>query len=289
MDLELRHLRAFEAVGRKKSFTAAARSLHITQPALSRTIQQLEARLGGVTLLDRSSRSVDLTPQGQRLFERVRVILRDIEDAIAEVHESEELRIGFPWALPDPWISRTLAAFERSSGISTHLTRHDDVRSSLLNHAVDVALTRQSLTGTEIETLELFREPRVAAVSTGSPLARRTSIPWKELGRHPVVVNTLSGNTRPALWEPGHRPASIIECANYDEWITLVAAGKGVGATPASAAASYGHSRVAFVPLDEAPPVPLCLAWRMGSSSRAIQEFKKAALSTLPRRPEDRA
>ncbi|WP_178946152.1 LysR family transcriptional regulator [Kocuria sp. TGY1127_2] len=288
MDLELRHLRALEAVGRKKSFTAAARSLHITQPALSRTIQQLEARLGGVTLLNRSSRSVDLTPQGQRLFERARTILREIEDAIAETHQVEELRIGFPWALPDPWISRTLATFERSSGIRTHLTRHDDVCSALLNRAVDVALTRQTLMGTEVETIELFREPRVAAVSTGSRLARRTSIPWKELGQHPVVINTLSGNTRPSLWDPGQRPSSIIECANYDEWITLVAAGKGVGATPASAAASYGHSRVAFVPLDEAPSVPLCLAWRTSSNSRAIQEFRNAALSTLPCRTEGR-
>lgn len=55
--IELRHLRMFEAVARLKSFTHAAEELTITQPALSRTIQQLEDALG-VTLLDRSSRHV---------------------------------------------------------------------------------------------------------------------------------------------------------------------------------------------------------------------------------------
>jgi hypothetical protein len=64
--VELRHLRVFEAVARLKSFTQAADELTITQPALSRTIQQLEDALG-VTLLDRSSRHVEATPAG-RMF-----------------------------------------------------------------------------------------------------------------------------------------------------------------------------------------------------------------------------
>lgn len=58
--IELRHLRAFAAVARRRSFTAAAAELLITRPALSRTVVQLETALG-VRLLDRSPRHVDLT------------------------------------------------------------------------------------------------------------------------------------------------------------------------------------------------------------------------------------
>jgi len=99
--VELRHLRVFEAVARLKSFTRAADELSITQPALSRTIQQLEDALG-VALLDRSSRHVETTKAGQRFLDHVERVLAELERGFAAVRRQASIRLGFSWLLPDP-------------------------------------------------------------------------------------------------------------------------------------------------------------------------------------------
>ena len=67
MEVELRHLRAFVAVAGSRSFTRAAERLFITQPALTRTIRQLESLLGAA-LIDRDTHPVSLTPAGEEFL-----------------------------------------------------------------------------------------------------------------------------------------------------------------------------------------------------------------------------
>ncbi|WP_068163049.1 LysR family transcriptional regulator [Rhodococcus phenolicus] len=282
MDVELRHLRAFTAVAESRSFTVASRRLLITQPALTRTIQQLE-RILDVKLLERTSRSVDLTEVGRTFQARAQVLLRDLDLAIAETRGERDLRIGFSWALPDPWAGEVLTAFEQATGATTRLMRRDDLAGALDRHEVDVAFARHPVAGTSTTSVTLFEEPRVAAVSNRSPLAAREQIAWNELGRHPVVINTTSGNTRPNLWPPEHRPGRIVECDTYDEWITLIAADRGVGATPLSASSTHAHAGVVFISLSGAPPVPLYLVWIPRPAGGLVRRFVEAA--TAQERP----
>jgi DNA-binding transcriptional LysR family regulator len=74
MRVELRHLRALAAIGDEGTITAAANVLGISQPALSRTLEQLEQHLR-VVLVERTTRSVRLTAAGQRLWEHAHQIL----------------------------------------------------------------------------------------------------------------------------------------------------------------------------------------------------------------------
>jgi len=278
MDVELRHLRAFAAVAKDRSFTAASKRLLITQPALSRTVQQLEASLG-VRLLERTSRTVTLTAAGQEFLTRVAAILRDVDLAIAEARGERELCIGFSWVLPDPWAADTIAAFEAETGATAHLVRRDDLADALARGEVDVALVRHALADAEVVVLTLFEEPRYAAVSSRSPLAALGEIDWRDLGEHPVVINTASGNTRPELWPADQRPERVIECGNYDEWIALIAADRGVGATPRSATRTYAHAGVVFLPAPGAPPVPLSLAWLPRRATPLLRRFAEVALA----------
>jgi DNA-binding transcriptional LysR family regulator len=276
MDVELRHLRAFGAVAEHRSFTAASRQLLVTQPALTRTIQQLEGVLG-VRLLERSSRSVELTEVGRSFLARVQGVLRDLDLAIAEARGERELRIGFSWALPDPWARDVVAAFEGTTGAAARLMRRDDITTALESGEIDVAFVRYALTSTDATSLPLFDEPRVAAVSSRSPLAGRERIAWNELSRHPVIINSTSGSTRTDLWRPEHRPEQVIECDNYDEWIALIAAGRGVGATPLSASSTHAHAGVVFVTLTDAPPAPLLLACLPRRAGALVRRFVEAA------------
>lgn len=279
--MDLRHLRAFAAVADSCSFTAASRQLLITQPALTRTIQQLEAILE-VKLLERTSRSVELTAPGRVFRARVQTLLRDLDLACAEVRGERELRIGFSWALPDPWASDVIAAFEESTGANGRLVRRDDITTALQSGDIDIAFVRHVIDDDDVAMMTLFEEPRVAAVSARSPLAERNTLSWNELSKHPVVINTRSGNTRPDLWPQAQSPDQIIECDNYDEWIALVAANQGIGTTPISASATHAHAGVVFIPLADAPPVPLILVWHRRQRNNLPRRFAEIAALSPP-------
>ncbi|MEU8263659.1 LysR family transcriptional regulator [Micromonospora sp. NPDC048999] len=279
MDVELRHLRAFCAVAENRSFTTASKQLLITQPALSRTIQQLEAALG-VRLLERTSRMVQVTDAGRGFLIRIQAILRDLDLATAELRGERDLRIGFSWALPDPWATETVATFEATTGAAAHLLRRDDIDAALARGEIDVALIRHEPASADATTVTLFEEPRIAAVSSRSPLAERDQIGWNELGTHPVILNTVTGSTRTELWRPEDRPKQVIECGNYDEWITLIAAGRGVGATPLSATSTHAHTGVVFVPLTGAPAAPMHIAWMPRKVGPLVRCFIEIAASS---------
>jgi DNA-binding transcriptional LysR family regulator len=284
MDVELRHLRAFTAVATHRSFTAASRELLITQPALTRTVQQLEAALG-VRLLERTSRSVQLTDVGQDFLDRTRAVLADLDRAMLDARGQRELRLGFQWVLPDPWATETITGFELATGATVTLLRRDDIDTALESGDLDIVVTRTRLTAPGTVQTPLFDEDRIAAVSTRSPLAEREHIDWLDLPAEPVVVNTVSGTTQPDLWPAEHRPTRVVTCGNYDEWLQLVATGRGVGAVPRSAARTGIHPGVTFVPLTGAPPVSVCLAHRPRRGNPLVRQFVTFAAAAAPAQP----
>jgi hypothetical protein len=191
------------------------------------------------------------------------------------------LRVGFQWALPDPWISDLLAAFENATGATATLLRRDDIVTALHSGDVDAALVRAAVHASGITQAVLFEEYRVAAVPTGSPLAGRAALDWLELSEHPLVINTVSGATSVDQWPPEHQPAEVIECGSYDEWLTIIASGRGVGSTTISAAQAHTHARVAYLPLRGAPSVALRLLWPTRRKSDVLlRRFSELAFST---------
>jgi DNA-binding transcriptional LysR family regulator len=277
MDVQLRHLRAFVAVASEGSFTAAARELVITQPALTRTIQQLEASLE-VQVFERNTRSLNLTAPGEEFLARVAPVLRDLDDAVAQARKERVLRVGFEWALPDPWATELLGAFEAATGARVDLTRRDGAITSLLGNEIDVALTRQRVEHlTQVVTIPLLDEERVAAVSARSRLAQQEQLAFTDLAQMPLVVNTVSGATWPELWPPEHRPQEVRECSNYDEWLALIAADQGVGTTPLSSSRTHDHAGVRYLRLTGAPRVHLHLVLRAGDANPLVRRFIEAA------------
>lgn len=260
MEVELRHLRAFVTVAERRTFTAASHELLITQPALSRTVRQLEETVG-TRLLDRTPNGVELTETGGELYERLRGVLRDLDAALAAAGGHAGLRIGFQWALPDPWTSDLLAAFETATGARATLLRRDDIVAALHSGDVDAALVRGDVHASGVTGAPLFPEDRLAAVAAGSPLTVGDELDWSELSAHPLVVNTVSGATSPGDWPPENQPAQVVECGSYDEWLAIIAAGRGIGSTTTSAARTHTHARVTYLPLRNAPQVVLHLLW----------------------------
>jgi DNA-binding transcriptional LysR family regulator len=281
MDVELRHLRAFVAVARSRSFTRAAEQLLITQPALSRTIQQLESALQ-VTLLDRSSRHVGLTDVGTEFLRNAERVLADFDGSIASARRMVTIRLGFSWLLPDPWAQDAVNRYEQSSGNTVTLVRCDDPLDGVRQASIDIAVVRGEIpSSAPVRGVHLFDEQRVALCSEHSALASRDSLPWDDIPRWPLVVNVKSGTTGSWSWPPGQGPQRIIETANFDEWIESVAADRGIGVVPDVAMRRNIHPAVRFIPLTGAPTTPVSLVFLPHVRDSLIRKFVEAAVAAV--------
>ncbi|MBF9067692.1 LysR family transcriptional regulator [Streptacidiphilus fuscans] len=282
MDVELRHLRAFVEVARQRSFTHAAEELAITQPALTRTVKQLETTLQ-VRLFNRSSRHVELTNVGNSFLSQVERVLNELDRAVNALSEQVSIRLGFSWLMPDPWTQRTIGEFERSSGSKVNLVRIDDPLQALQRHAIDIALVRGRVRPTgSVKVVHLFDEPRVAiACAVDSEVSRLDQVHWADVPRWPLVENVVSGATGHWSWAAGEGPREVIETTNYDEWVESVAANRGIGVAPAVGVRRINHPGVTFVPLVDAPPVPVELAYLAHVQEILLRRFIDVAVNAV--------
>ena len=282
MDVEVRHLRAFLAVARAGSFTRASGHLLITQPALTRTIQQLEAILQ-VTLLERTSRHVGLTAAGREFCGHAERVLADLDAAVASVRSHVTVRLGFSWLLPDPWAQQAVGEFEQATGATVSLVRCDDPLAAVEQAAIDVAVIRGAIPDSSpVRRVHLFDEVRVAMCSEHSRLASYQRLDWDEVPAWPLVVNTVSGTTGPWSWPAGQGPARIVETGNFDEWLESVAADRGIGVVPDVAMRRNIHSAVRFIPLVNAPSSPVWLAFLPRVREALLRQFAAAAIAAAP-------
>jgi DNA-binding transcriptional LysR family regulator len=279
MDIELRHLRSFAVVAEELNFTRAADVLLMTQPNLTRIINKLERELG-VQLLDRNTRRVALTARGAALKADLDVALGALDRAVDSCRRPDSLRLGFTWLLHDDWSAHVVTRFEHEFGVRVDLIRREDILPALSRGEVDLAVVRDAhLPLPGMAALPLFTERRVAAVTRQHALARRDGLRWNEIADWPIVVNAVSGVTNPGLWEPRHRPPIAMTCQNFDEWLEAVAAGRGVGVIPDTAARRGLHSAVRFVPIHDAPEIAVHLIRPEGAHELVVRfaEIARAA------------
>ncbi|MFF8508969.1 LysR family transcriptional regulator [Streptomyces sp. NPDC015492] len=263
MSIELRHLRCFLAIAEESSLTRAAARLHLTQPAVSRTLAALEQHLGA-RLVDRSTHHLELTAEGRAFQDRAAAALAAFEAAVDPARlRRRPLRLGHAWSAFGPYTTPLLRRWQREHPETPlELLRIDDRTAGLTRGEVDAALLRGTVDAPGLVTEELTTEERVAAVPADSPLADRPSLALDDLAGGTVVLNTVSGATTLALWPATARPAATVTVANTDDWLTAIAAGRGVGVSSASTAALHTHPGVTYRPLPDAPPLPVVLAWR---------------------------
>ena len=193
----------------ERSFTRAALRLSLTQPALSRTIAQLEPLLG-VELLHRTRQIVELTSVGERFLPAAKRALGVVEDALrSATEEIRPLRVSFTYGGALPFIAPIVKAFEREHPrASVELHRVDDPLAGLGDGRADIAFLPMAPDDPGFETAIVAQEPRVAAMPADHPLARRRSLRLRNLRSEKLVMNIVSGTTRIDLWPPGEAPKS---------------------------------------------------------------------------------
>jgi DNA-binding transcriptional LysR family regulator len=247
-DLELRHLRTFAAVARRGSFTRAAADLHIAQQAVSQQIKALERSLG-VTLLRRTPRRVELTPEGAVFLADSRRVLAAADRAGRRVRAAARGEVGtlrLAYTLTTVWdtiptLLARLAADQPGLKVEAREVFGADIPESLLSGRCDLALAPMASYPRGFRTRTVRREPVLIALSDTDPLARRKRLELATLADRlielwpremaPGFYDTVIGTCR----EAGFEPTVDEQAAGNTVWANI-ARGRGVALINASLA-----------------------------------------------------
>jgi LysR family transcriptional regulator for metE and metH len=244
MVLEVSHLRLVDAVARAGTVTRAAQELHVTQPAVSHRLRELEERLK-VRLFRRAGRRMVPTDEGARVLESARALLQELErleDTIAAHREGRRgtLRVATECYFCYSWLPST---FKRLSAalpnvdiqIVPEATRNP--MGALLDRTLDVAILFNLVDDSRIATRELFRDEIVALVPAGHPLARRAFLNARDFEGVTLLCHFASPDRqdvldREVLVPAGVKPKNILEMQVTAAVLEMVRAGLGVGVVP---------------------------------------------------------
>jgi LysR family transcriptional regulator, carnitine catabolism transcriptional activator len=192
--INIRHLRAFIAVAEHQHFTNAADAIHISQPALSALVRQLEIDLG-VTLLDRNTRNVELTQIGREFYEIAQKAIASFDEALSHIADYGSLRRGRITiaALPSltssllPKFVQDFAAEHPRISINVLDVPGDDVIESIRTRRADIGLTHTQ-PDADIRCEPVMSDRLVLVGKLQHAKHKNGSIRWKSLGNEPVIA-----------------------------------------------------------------------------------------------------
>ncbi|MFI1995868.1 LysR family transcriptional regulator [Actinoplanes sp. NPDC020271] len=271
-DVEVRQLRYFVAVAEELHFGRAAARLGMAQPPLSRAIKELERQLG-VSLLERTTRQVALTPAGQSLLHDARFALDAVEAAARRARNlgrpQPALRVALKADYDAGMLPRILDEFRRDPAAlpaEVLLGGRGDQVAALRDGRADVALMPAPFDDRGLDTEPLLTEPRVAALPAGDPLAAHTEL----------CLADFAGRTLPS-GAPADRPdtGDTVPARQLDlaQIFNLIEIGSMVLFTPVSVARRHQRPTIAYRPVRDLPPSTLMVAWPQESRSPAVAAF----------------
>jgi len=282
--METRHLKYFIAVAEERHFGRAALRLHMAQPPLSQQIRQLEEHLG-TPLLVRTTRKVELTPAGQVLLDRGRVLLQDLSALVEDVQQvgagaTGVIRVGFTGTATYRLMPSIVQAARRTlPGLRITVQGEmltPQMEAALEEGRLDVAVLRPPVRSGELKLRLLEQDQLVAALPADSPLAERGTLDITDLANEDFIgysahsaVNTISAE---ACRKAGFQPRLVQESKETSTLLSLVAAGMGVALVPMTSR-MFSFQGVAFRPLRDPPPVDLAVAWNRNNVTPLIRSF----------------
>jgi DNA-binding transcriptional LysR family regulator len=294
--VELRHLRYFIAVAECLNFRKAAERLYITQPPLSQQVRELEEELGVVLFL-RDRKHVELTASGQVLLGKARSVVTQVAE-IKEVAsrashgQAGRVRIGVAIGLANS-IRHLVGAYAKKFPKVEILCQDLYSRSQnklLRTREIDVGIVRARV-DLRLAFEQLFEECLFVALLKTGPLARRKKLSVKELAGQTLLLpdraNSLNEKVLQMYREAGVVPKVLHTTSlPHEAGAMLVTSGKGIYILPGTAQHPPAPgSGITAVPLDNAPRIPVYMAWRRGEASMVILNFLDTARKVFPRPP----
>ncbi|MFM0310889.1 LysR substrate-binding domain-containing protein [Paraburkholderia sp. RL17-383-BIF-A] len=262
MKIDTLGVQAFVAIADRGSFQSAADSLHVTQTAITQRLRKLETYLG-VTLIERTTRSMALTKIGRSFLPQARRLLGELADALVEIRETGEARRGDVSIACVPtvgvqYLPRILQAYS---------ARYPHNRIRILDHAsaaVEEAVLRREVefginiareAHPDLVSVPLTEDRYVLICHEDHPLAKRRRIAWRQLQSYPLILaGEVSGNRAlldVALESSELALRSFYEVQRSSTAVGLVAQGVGAAVVPALALQKGAYATVRTVELTQ--------------------------------------
>jgi LysR family transcriptional regulator for metE and metH len=301
--LEVRHLKLVRAVVREQGLTRAAAHLHLTQPALSHQLAELESRLG-TALFVRAGRRLRPTPAGDRLVETAESVLPELERAERELAGLEGaggglIRVSTQCYTAYHWLPAALEDFARrfpavSVQIVVEATRRPVP--ALLEGRLDLAIVSSRSGNRLLEHHLLFDDEMVAVMAPDHPLAASATLTPAQFASETLILYAIpirsSDLFQRFLVPAGVTPARVLHVELTEAIVELVRAGQGIAAMAAWAIAPDVRSgRVVTRRLGRGG---LRRRWYAATHARRVPEYLRAFIDQVRRvapsssRPEGR-
>jgi len=283
MNITIKQIRAFVAVAEVKSFAAASELVHLSQPALSITIKNLEQSIGG-QLFARSTRTLSLTPEGLTFLPTAKRLLLDFDDALKDLHALFTLQRG------------NLALAAMPSFASSHLPQHmikfrqlyqtinikihdviaEDCAAMVRADQVEFAISFDPGAGDELCFEPLFTDQLVVALRPDHPLMTEQQLTWQQLADYPFIALQSPSSIRllidSTLAQQNLFLNVVFEANQFATVGQMVATGLGISAIP-----SLYTKQMQAVGLECRPIGSPAISRRVGIITRKRSPLSQAA------------
>lgn len=286
MTLDLRHVRAFILLAEELHFNRAAERMHISQPALSRTIRELEETVG-TKLLNRTTRTAELTEPGRAFLLEAQLGIGHLEHAVKLARYTAqgiygELRIAYMDFAINGRLPELLRAFRESHpSIRLDLSFMPTTmqRTALMEHRIDIGFLIGSFENDRIHNYTFDYDSYVALLPASHPMANASNLRLSDLAEEPFVLGSTDywAAHRERLFvlchEAGFFPTIVQEASSSEGIFGLVAAGTGV-TVYSSCVRNLQRRGLVIKPLDDVTHrIPICAAWDESSASPGLKTF----------------
>ena len=290
--MELRHFRYFVAVAEEENVSRAALKLHVSQPGISRQIQDLEDEIG-FQLFERSAKSLKLTAAGKVFLAEAKSVLQHADDAVKKARAVSggaggEINVGYAPSLTVQILPQALRTFqEKFPGVrvALHDLSTEEMLAQLGEKKLQVAFTvrpsAKLLRGLNFE--ELARYAMCVAVAPKHPLAKSKFVSLEQISREPLIAYSRKDYPEyhemlEKLFAPiGRKPRIVGEHDGVSSIVAAVAAGRGFALVPSCVASMVGP-RLKLLSIKPAlPAVPVVAIWRKESETEMVRHFIAAA------------
>lgn len=261
MNLTFKQLRALRAVAETRNFTAAAKRLHVTQSALSASIQELERALG-TRLIDRNTRKFALTGAGEEFLPAAIRILGDLQTSINNLTTLAALKrgtviLGCAPSIAALLLAKPIASFRKRYPLVSVVVKDNLAEQSLAKlRSGEIEMVIGSLLQPEPDLVpeRLLSERFIAVMHPSFGPAEKKRMPWSALAELPIVAPSGDSTMRTLIERNYVRSTNrpfrpVLEAAHWMTVIAMAEAGLGVAVTSAHAVRHLPRGRLRSVDL----------------------------------------
>ncbi len=197
--MTLRHFKILISVVKHKSITLAAKSLFMTQPAVSLAIKEMELHYG-VKLFDRLSRKLFITVEGQKVNDSALTIMKNVDDLYDQIQLGSypnQIRIGASITFGAYYLPKILSeSLSINPDINCTITNSGELIAAVLKHELDFAIVEDPLLSDRLISIPLINDQLVLVINQDNPLSQEKAISLNQLRSQAFLLREKDSGTR---------------------------------------------------------------------------------------------